>query len=98
MTLQTLHTQNLILFEVISGSKSFGLEILSKGTLNIRVFNREELLSIKAGNMEYNEILQMADELILSIEKSYENTHLQDVPDYEKAIKNLVEMRKVLYS
>lgn len=36
-------------------------QILAKGTLNIKVPNREELLTIKAGEMEYDALLQMAD-------------------------------------
>jgi hypothetical protein len=44
-------------------------QILSKGSLNIRVSDREELLAIKAGVMEYDALLQMSDALMESIEK-----------------------------
>ncbi|RZJ64322.1 MAG: nucleotidyltransferase, partial [Flavobacterium sp.] len=65
-------------------------QILSTGTLNIRVSNREELLAIKAGEMEYDTLLEMADGLIASIEKHYAISTLPDRPDQEKAISNLI--------
>lgn len=72
-------------------------QILKKDTLNIRVTNREELLAIKAGAMEYDALLQMADDLIASIEKHYETSALQVAPDSEKAIGTLVGIREELY-
>nr|WP_315151358.1 nucleotidyltransferase domain-containing protein [uncultured Flavobacterium sp.] len=72
-------------------------QILSTGKLNIRVSNREELLSIKAGEKQYDDLLQMADNLIASIEKHYETSALQEKPDEEKAIKTLIAIREELY-
>jgi predicted nucleotidyltransferase len=72
-------------------------QILSKGTLNIRVSNREELLAIKAGALEYDDLLQMADNLIVSIEKHYETSSLPESPDVEKAVEILVGIREELY-
>ncbi len=72
-------------------------QILSKGTLTIRVANREELLSIKAGVMEYDDLLQMADDLIASIEEHYKTCTLQEAPNTEKAIEILVGIREELY-
>ena len=71
--------------------------ILSEGKLNIRVENREELLNIKAGNEDFDDLLLKAENLIEKIEALHKNSVLQDVPDYEKAEKILVEMRKELY-
>jgi len=73
-------------------------QILSKGTLNIKVPNRAELLAIKAGEMEYDALLEMADELIVSIEKNYATSSLPDRPDEQKAIENLIAIRETLYS
>ncbi len=73
-------------------------QILSKGTLNIRVTNREELLSIKAGEMEYDDLLQKADDLIASIEDLYVSSTLPETPNFEKLMTVLVEMRKELYN
>lgn len=72
-------------------------QIFSKGTLNIRVSNREELLAIKAGAMEYDDLLKMADDLIASIEKHYETSTLPESPDVEKAVGILVGIREELY-
>jgi predicted nucleotidyltransferase len=72
-------------------------QILATGTLNIRVSNREELLSIKAGAMEFDALLEMADHLIASIEKHYETSALPVTPDSEKAIGILVGIREELY-
>ncbi|MNE64900.1 hypothetical protein D3C80_1603400 [compost metagenome] len=72
-------------------------QILSNGKLNIRVSNREELLAIKAGEMEYDELLNMADELITSIEKHYETSDLPERPDGAKGIEALIEIREAVY-
>lgn len=72
-------------------------QILATGKLNIRVPNREELLSIKAGDMEYDDVLQKADDLVASIENLYETSYLQESPNVEKAIANLIQIREELY-
>jgi hypothetical protein len=72
-------------------------QILSTGKLNIRVNNREELLDIKAGNKEYDALLQMADNLILSIENHYKTSSLQETPNEEKAIQTLIKIREEIY-
>ncbi|MFH6990016.1 DNA polymerase beta superfamily protein [Flavobacterium collinsii] len=72
-------------------------QILSTGKLNIRVSNRDELLDIKAGNKEYDDLLEMADNLIASIESHFVTSKLPDKPDEEKAIQTLIEVREKLY-
>lgn len=72
-------------------------QILSLGKLNIRVSNREELLAIKAGEKEYDELLQMADDLIISIGKHYESSVLMEHPDEGQVIKTLIGIREELY-
>lgn len=73
-------------------------QILSTGKLNIRVPNREELLDIKAGNKEYDDLLVMADNLIVSIENHYQNSTLPEKPDEEKVIQILIKIREELYN
>ena len=73
-------------------------QILQKATLNIKVPNKAELLAIKAGEMEYDALLEMADELIVSIEKHYQTSTLPERPDEGKAIENLIVIREILYS
>ncbi|WP_291527957.1 DNA polymerase beta superfamily protein [Bacteroides sp. UBA939] len=72
-------------------------EILRDGTLNVKRSNREQLLDIKAGNMDYDELLIMADELMKSIESYCLTSTLSDAPNKERAERVLVEMREVLY-
>ena len=71
--------------------------IIKTGKLNIRVSNRDELLDIKSGKIEYDYLLEMADNLIISIENNYETCSLQDFPDKQKIEKILIEMRTELY-
>jgi uncharacterized protein len=72
-------------------------QILKTGQLSIRVPNREELLDIKAGNREYDDLLEMADGLIASIESLYDTCTLPESPDLEKATSVLIGIREELY-
>ncbi|KAF2509506.1 nucleotidyltransferase [Flavobacterium zhairuonense] len=72
-------------------------QILSTGKLNIRVSNREELLVIKEGNKEYDDLMEMADNLIVSIESHYLTSNLPKKPNEQKAIQTLIEIREQLY-
>jgi hypothetical protein len=72
-------------------------QILSKGSLNIRVSDREELLAIKAGVMEYDALLQMSDALMESIEKKFVTSYLPERPNIEKIEAILVDIRTTLY-
>lgn len=72
-------------------------EILKTQKLNVRRENRTQLLAIKSGDFEYEELIKMANELIESIEKAYETTALPDIPDKDNVVKILVGMRKELY-
>lgn len=72
-------------------------EILTQGTLNVKRQNREELLSIKTGNYQYNDLLTMADSLMAGIEAAYANSPLRGVPDIKQIELVLVQMREELY-
>lgn len=72
-------------------------EILRDGKLNVRRPNREKLLDIKTGNMDYDALLAMADKLMSSIEYYAETSTLQDKPDIDLAERVLVKMREELY-
>ncbi len=72
-------------------------EILRDGRLTVRRTNRQELLDIKSGEMEYDDLLSMADRLMESIEKYDQLSSLPDLPDIQGAERVLVEMRKELY-
>jgi predicted nucleotidyltransferase len=72
-------------------------QILATGTLNIKVTNREELLDIKSGLMEYDALLQKADDLIERIEVLYQTSTLPETPNEKKAIATLIAIRENLY-
>lgn len=72
-------------------------EILRDGKLNVKRPNREQLLRIKSGEMDYEELLTMADKLMENIEHHAAISSLQEKPNKEKAEKALVEIRTQLY-
>lgn len=72
-------------------------EILDEGKLQVMRPNREELLAIKAGNHQYDELLTLANTLMQQIEKAAQTSSLPDEPDREKIEKVLIEMRNELY-
>ncbi len=74
------------------------VQILATGKLNIRVPNREELLDIKAGKMEYDELLSMAENILSAIEELYHTSDLPEMPDRFKAEKILINIRSELYT
>jgi uncharacterized protein len=74
------------------------LEIVRDGTLNVKRSNREELLAIKRGELEYQVVLEMAECLMAQIEKETVKSRLQDKPDYKQMENLLIEIREMLYN
>lgn len=72
-------------------------EIGRDGTLNVRRSNRDELLAIKRGAFEYEELLSMADAIMERIEIVYQESLLPLAPDKEKVEQVLIGMRTTLY-
>jgi hypothetical protein len=72
-------------------------QILAMGNLTIKVFYREALLFIKAGEKEYDDLLQLAYDLMLSIANYSQTNTLPEHPDEQKPIDILVEIREELY-
>jgi uncharacterized protein len=73
-------------------------EILTTGTLNVKRPNRLELLSIKTGQFQYDELLTMAHSLMDRIESAYDKSLLPELPDTQKIEAVLVQMREELYT
>lgn len=73
------------------------VNIFRNNQLEIRVKNREELLDIKAGKWDYNDLLLFSDQLIEELNFLSENSSLPDYPDQKKAAKLLIEIRTQLY-
>jgi len=72
-------------------------EILREGKLNVKRSNREELLSIKTGQFQYDDLLVMADSLMQRIETAYKKSTLPALPDKSRIESILVQMREELY-
>jgi hypothetical protein len=72
-------------------------EILREGKLTIKRLNREELLSIKTGQYQYDDLLVMADSLMQRIGTAYEESPLPAMPDKDRIESLLVQMREELY-
>ncbi|MCD8041886.1 MAG: nucleotidyltransferase domain-containing protein [Tannerellaceae bacterium] len=73
-------------------------EIVRDGVLNVKRPNREELLKIKQGKMEYDQLLLLADQLMQSIDEYTKISNLPDEPDMELINRLLVKMRKELFN
>jgi predicted nucleotidyltransferase len=63
-----------------------GEEILSKGTLSVRLSpeNIEFIQSIKNGVYPYDELMEMADNRVIGLDKLYETTTLRNSADKKK--------------
>ena len=72
-------------------------EILREGKLNVKRLNREELLSIKTGRFQYDDLLVMADSLMQRIETAYDQSLLPAMHDTDRIENILVQMREELY-
>ena len=72
-------------------------EILNTGKFHVKRSNREELLNIKSGAIEYMDLLAKANGLLERIETAYDLCSLPEKPDEKVIERILVEMRRELY-
>ncbi|MEN7551182.1 nucleotidyltransferase domain-containing protein [Rapidithrix thailandica] len=73
-------------------------EVLSSGIVIVKRPNREELLNIRSGCYEYEELLEMAEEKVQRIEALEKESTLPDVPDKVEIEKLLIKVRKDWYA
>ncbi len=73
-------------------------DIATTGKVIVERPNRDALLSIKAGQSEYNELLEQADHLSIQIATAFERSHLPDAPNEQAALSALVTVRDRLYA
>ena len=73
-------------------------DIAEKGEVVVHRANRNELLAIKSGQFDYDTLIAMADTLNQEIDKDFTNSNLPDVPDRDKAIGVLNQIRLALYN
>jgi acetone carboxylase gamma subunit len=72
-------------------------DLLSTGKIIVQRPNREELLAIRAGKFEYEELLELAEDKIEAILKMKNASVLPQKPDLKKIEQLLVELRMELY-
>ena len=73
------------------------IEILATQKINVWRPNREELLSIRRGEWQYDELIEKANEKMELVQKAYEESTLPVKPDEEKIDNLLVGLRKTFY-
>jgi hypothetical protein len=72
-------------------------EILEYGEIRVRRPNRDELLRIRAGEYEYEDLISRAEKKLELIDALYERSTLPEKPDKEAVEKVLVEVREEWY-
>lgn len=72
-------------------------EIARDRTLSVRRPNIDFLMKIRRGEFEYKELIEMAEEKILTIADLYKEADLPEKPDREKANEALVRIRTEAY-
>lgn len=72
-------------------------DLLRFGKIVVQRPNREELLKIRAGEFEYDDLVAQAAAKVARIQSLKAKSELPDTPDLEEIEKLLVEMREVLY-
>jgi len=73
------------------------VEVLSKGKIIVRRDNREELLSIRRGEREYDDLLVEAESKMEAVTQAYETSQLPDKPNRQLVNDLLVSMRREWY-
>lgn len=75
-----------------------GKEIIQTGQLQVRRPNRTELLAIKNGEWEYQQLLDYAGRLMQDIEQAYPDSPLPEEADEPEALRQLISIREQLYT
>ena len=73
-------------------------EILDTGRVIVRRPNRDELLKIRAGAFEYDELIGQAEQKVAQVDVAAANSPLPTRPDVARINQLLVEMRRDLYA
>ena len=68
-------------------------EIASEGMLRIRRPNREYLLRVRAGEFEYEDLVDQAEQKLEQVKAAFERSDLPEFPDREKVNALLVRIR-----
>jgi len=73
-------------------------EIALDYTLSVRRPNVDFLMKIRRGELDYEELIKMAEEKIDRIKSLYETADLPDEPDRSKANQTLIRIREQFYA
>lgn len=73
-------------------------EIALEGKIMVKRNDREELLKIRSGIYDYEELVDRSQQQLERISDAYENSNLPKFPDMEKIETVLAEMRETLYT
>lgn len=74
-----------------------GIEIAETGEVNPARPNRDFLLSIKNGDFEYDQLVEMADQKLATLEQRFAESNLPTTPDQARAERLLVDIRQQIY-
>ncbi|MFK7970815.1 MAG: nucleotidyltransferase domain-containing protein [Bacteroidia bacterium] len=72
-------------------------EIAQDGIIGVRRPNRDELLEIRSGAHDFDELIIRAETKMKQVQALFEQSSLPDRPDYDAANKLLAEMREDWY-
>jgi hypothetical protein len=73
------------------------LEILTEGKIKVRRDNRAELLKIRKGEWQYDELIEMAHARMEKVERACLSSTLAETPDLNKVEQLLIDIRSELY-
>ena len=74
------------------------IEILEQGEVLVRRPNREELLQIRAGAFDYEELLRQAEQKVAEVDIAAAQSPLPEQPDLARINQLIVTMRTELYA
>jgi len=74
------------------------IEIGAESKINVKRENRDFLLSIKNGEYEYEDLLEMAEKRKIKMEEAFDNSSLPESPNLKEINKVLYELRDSFYN
>jgi hypothetical protein len=69
-----------------------------KGLILRRTDDRQFLMDIKYGKVEYDVAMEYAEKIVKDLPELYKNSNLPEIPDFEYLNDTLISIRKSLYS
>lgn len=73
-------------------------EIATGQGIIVRRPNRDFLMKIRNGEMDYEELLNLAEANLKEADRLFKESSLQEAPDYNKANEILIQIRKTFYN